>query len=190
MKHHPLQTFPQLQQQQQQHLPIHQGIKLIHGSGARGKESNETRCLMASLAAAVGISADHTPISSTPSRIHVKGQRRYGGGNGVSNRIVETGAIERDNTHRQPILHPHSNGIDASREEKQLDEREAHVRDVSFEGAVDELDELDHGAGEDVDGVELEKEREREREAAARAGGYWRPVECRQTTTMKSFAFP
>lgn len=58
-----------------------------------------------------------------------------------------------------------------------MNEYEVHVEDLSFDGAspVHGLEDLDD---------------EGARAAAARVGGYWRPIECRQTSTMKTFAFP
>ncbi|KAF9132651.1 hypothetical protein BGW39_011678 [Mortierella sp. 14UC] len=186
-KYHPLQTVPQSQQQQQQHLPIRQGTTLLHVSGARGKGDDETRSLMASLAAAVSAFAEQAPMAAAPPRIQAKNQRRRGGGGGSSAQNDATGALDRDHAHRQCMLHPHTDSAFTSREEEEMNECEVHVGDVSFEGAVDELDD---GVDEDVDGDERQREREAVAAAAASAGGCWRPIECCPTTTMKSFAFP
>lgn len=63
------------------------------------------------------------------------------------------------------------------KEEEDSDECDIHVEDLSFECALP------------VNGLE-ELDEEVARAAAARAGGYWRPIECHQTSTMKTFAFP
>ncbi|KAF9909296.1 hypothetical protein EC991_008807 [Linnemannia zychae] len=169
-KYHPLQT-----------LPVRQGPKMFHISGAaRGKNDDETRGLMASLAAAVGVSVEQTPMSAAPPRIQAKNQRRRGGGGtGSAARDGTTGALDRDHVPRQRMLHPHAN-----HEEEEMDECEVHVGDISFEGAVDGLDD---GVDEDVDGEERQREREREAvaAAAARAGGTNQHPQTRQKVETK-----
>ncbi|KAG0376187.1 hypothetical protein BGX24_008157 [Mortierella sp. AD032] len=165
-KYHPHQTVPQSQQQQQQ--SARQGIKLFPASGARGKGDEETRSLMASLAAAVGVSAEQTPMSAAPPRIQAKNQRRRGGASGGHGGSTRNGGAvsttDRDHVRRQCMLRPLTNTTNANlgREEEEMDECEMHVGDISFEAAVDGLDD-----GVDQDGAEAE---------AAKIGGCWRPI--------------
>ena len=58
-----------------------------------------------------------------------------------------------------------------------MDECEVHIEDLSFDGVPP------------VDGLEGLNEEEA-RATAANTGGCWRKVECHQTSTMKTFAFP
>ncbi|KAF8942355.1 hypothetical protein BGZ47_006559 [Haplosporangium gracile] len=176
---HPLQTVLHQPSQQHQQQQMRQGTKLLHLSARRdGKGSDEGRGgMLSSLVVGAGdsVTAEQTPLSAAPPRIQAKNHRRRGsvcGGAGVS-RNGPAGPSDR--ARRQ-------NYNNVKREEEEMDECEVHVGDISFNGApVDGLDDLDD---------EEQQQREREAMAAARVGGCWRPTECHQTSTMKTFAFP
>ncbi|KAG9062945.1 hypothetical protein KI688_004545 [Linnemannia hyalina] len=182
---HPFQDVPHhsSQQHQHQHSARHE-IKLLHISARRdGKGGDEGRGgQLSSSSAMPGGAAEQTPLSAAPPRIQAKNQRRRGGSScdgssttttTTTSRNGPTGAADRDRVRQQNYTN-----VAMKREEGEMDECEVHVGDRSFDGAPL------------VDGSEDLDEEEEAKVAAARIGGYWRPIECHQTSTMKTFAFP
>jgi len=184
-KYHPLQTAPQQQQQQQ---PIRKGTKLFHfvRSGAGDKGVSETKALSpaARTVGTVAVSAEQTPMSAAPPKIQAKNQRRRGGGsssNGIARGNV-AGITDRNGDHTRRQRHLRRRQQQPQREvEEKMNDCEVQVEDISCDGVIDGEDGPPPSYGEDA---------ESQRQAAARAGGCWRPIECHQTTIMKSFAFP
>ncbi|KAF9148527.1 hypothetical protein BG015_009733 [Linnemannia schmuckeri] len=176
---HPLQTVPHQSPQQHQQQQMRHETRLFHLSSRRdGKGDDEgRRGVLSSLAVSAGgsVATEQTPLSAAPPRIQAKNLRRRAsacGGTGVS-RNGPAGSSDR--ARRQD----YSN---MRREEEEIDECEVYIEDISFDGVpVDGRDNLDD---------EEQQQREREAMAAARVGGCWRPIECHQTSTMKTFAFP
>ncbi|KAG0072904.1 hypothetical protein BGZ90_011766 [Linnemannia elongata] len=174
---HPLHAVPHQSSQQHQHQhSMRPGTKILHISARRdGKGGDEGRGGQLSPSAMSGGAAEQTPLSAAPPRIQAKNQRRRDGSacdvssttTTTTSRNAPTGPVRRQN---------YANAT-TRREEEEMNEYEVHVEDLSFDGAspVDGLEDLDD---------------EGARAAAARVGGYWRPIECRQTSTMKTFAFP
>lgn len=177
---HPPQPAPH--QSFQQHQPQHsmrQGKKLFQYSAqSDDKGSDEGQGGQLSSSAMPSGAAEQTPLSAAPPRIQAKNQRRRGGGSydgsstTTASRNGPTELADRDHFRRQNYTN-----VAAKGEEEEMDEYDAHVGDHSFEGALP------------ADGLE-ELNDEEVRVAAARVGGYWRPIECHQTSTMKTFAFP
>ncbi|KAF9298468.1 hypothetical protein BGZ88_006573 [Linnemannia elongata] len=174
---HPLHAVPHQSSQQYQHQhSMRPGTKMLHISARRdGKGGDEGRGGQLSPSAMSGGAAEQTPLSAAPPRIQAKNQRRRDGSacdissttTTTTSRNAPTGPVRRQN---------YANAT-TRREEEEMNEYEVHVEDLSFDGAspMDGLEDLDD---------------EGARAAAARVGGYWRPIECRQTSTMKTFAFP
>lgn len=180
---HPLQApLHQSSQQHQHQHSLRQGTKLFHFTGRRDDNgSDEGRGGQLSPSAMPSGAAEQTPLSAAPPRIQAKNQRRRGGGSSdgsptnsttTTSRNGPTGLADRDRFHRQDYAN-----VVMRKEEEDSDECDIHVEDLSFECALP------------VNGLE-ELDEEVARAAAARAGGYWRPIECHQTSTMKTFAFP
>ncbi|KAF9137323.1 hypothetical protein BGX30_010335 [Mortierella sp. GBA39] len=177
---HPLQDVPHQSSQQHQHQhSARHGTKVFHFSARHdGKGGDEGRGGQLSSSAMPGGAAEQTPLSAAPPRIQAKNQRRRNGSScdgssTTTSRNGPTGAADRDRVRRQNYAN-----VTTRREEEEMNECRVHVGDHSFDGAPP------------VDGLEDLDEEEEAKTAAARIEGYWRPIECHQTSTMKTFAFP
>ncbi|KAG0067902.1 hypothetical protein BGZ89_005532 [Linnemannia elongata] len=173
---HPLHAVPHQSSQQHQHQhSMRPGTKMLHISARRdGKGGDEGRGGQLSPSAMSGGAAEQTPLSAAPPRIQAKNQRRR---DGSACDVSSTTTTTSRNAPTGPVRRHNYANATTRREEEEMNEYEVHVEDLSFDGAspVDGLEDLDD---------------EGARAAAARVGGYWRPIECRQTSTMKTFAFP